>query len=163
MWADSYADGYVFGWLRATNRRWLDATSLGFDFATLYAHARSDWDFTEQKAFVSADAYMRGGNHAYELGFDDTEDDYYDYAWEYYLAYVDRSFELGWNEARSHAYASAYAGQRLDGAPEEEARVYATAYERAYSAARADGQSEEEAHERASAAADAEPETGEPG
>ncbi len=155
VWADSYANGYVFGWLRATNRRWLDATSLGFDFAWLYAHARIDWDFTEQEAFVSADAYMRDGNHAYELGFDDTESDYYDYAWEYYLAYVDRSFELGWNEARSHAYASAYAGQRLDGASEEEAVVYATAYERAYSAARADGQSEEEAHETASAAAEA--------
>ena len=155
VWADTYAEGYVFGWLRATNRRWLDATSLGFDFAFLYAHAKVDWDFTAQEAFVSADAYMRGGNHAYQLGFDDTEDDYYDYAWEYYLAYVDRSFEGGWNEARSHAYASAYAEARLDDASEEDAAAYATAYERAYSAARADGQSEEDAQDTASEAVDA--------
>ena len=153
VWADAYADGYVLGWLRATNRRWQDATNVAFDFAELYAHAKVDWDFTEQEAFVAADAYMRGGNHAYQLGFDDTGSDYFDYAWEYYLAYYDRSFERGWNEARSHAYASAYAGQRLDGASEEEAGVYATAYERAYSAARADGQSEEEAQGTASSSA----------
>ena len=154
-WAETYADGYSIGWLRATNRRWLDATSLGFDFSYFFAHARVDWGFTRQEALVGADAYMRGGNHAYELGLDDTTADYYDYAWEYYLAYYDRSFEGGWNEERSHAYAAAYAGQRLDGASEEDAEAYATAYEHAYSAARADGQSEEEAHEAASAAAEA--------
>ena len=154
-WADTYADGYLFGWLRATNRRWLDATSLGFDFSYFYAHAKVDWGFTEQEAFVGADAYMRGGNHAYEIGLDDTTADYYDYAWEYYLAYYEQSFEEGWNEERSHAYASAYAGQRLDDASEEDAAAYSRAYERAYSAARADGQSEEEAHETASAAAEA--------
>lgn len=149
-WADVYADGYVFGWLRATNRRWLDATNRGFDFASIYAHARVDWGFTEQEAFLRADAYMRGGNHALQLEL--TGSDYSEYAWEYYPAYYERSFERGWNEERSHAYASAYAGKRLDGASEEDAAAYARAYERAYSAARADGQSEEEAHETASAA-----------
>ena len=153
----------MLGWLRATNRRWLDATSLGFDFASLYAHAKMDWGYSEQDAFLRAEAYMRGSYQAFLLDYDRYGDgDYYDYAWEYYLAYYDWSVERGWNEERSHAYASAYAGQRLDDASEEDARAYATAYERAYVAARADGQSEEEAHESASAAADAEPETGDP-
>ena len=152
-WTDEYADAYLVGWLRATNRRWVDATNLGFDFAYLYTHARVDWGYTEQEAGLRAEAYLRGNYHASLL--DLTGADYYDYAWEYYLAYHDRSFELGWNQERSHAYAGAYAGQRLDGASEEDAGAYAKTYERAYSAARADGRSEEEAHEAASAAAEA--------
>ncbi len=152
LWADAYADGYVLGWLRATNRRWLDANNVAFDFATIYAHAKMDWGYSEQEAFLRAEAYFRGGYQAFLLDFDVTGDEYYDYAWEYYLAYYERSFERGWNEERSHAYASAYAEQRLDGASEEDAGAYAKTYERAYSAARADGQSEEEARETASAA-----------
>ena len=109
--------------------------------------------YTEQEAGLRAEAYLRGNYHASLL--DLTGSDYYDYAWEYYLAYHDRSFELGWNQERAHAYADAYAGQRLDGASEEDAGAYAKTYERAYSAARADGRSEEEAHEAASAAAEA--------
>lgn len=155
LWADAYADGYVLGWLRATNRQWLDANNVAFDFASLYAHAKMDWGYSEQEAFLRAEAYFRGSYQAFLLGFDETGNDYYDYAWEYYLAYYERSFERGWNEERSHVYAAAYAGQRLDGASEEDAGAYATAYERAYSATRADGHSEEEAHETASAAAEA--------
>ena len=155
LWADAYADGYVLGWLRATNRRWLDANNVAFDFATVYAHAKMDWGYSEQEAFLRAEAYMRGSYQAFLLDFDVTGDDYYDYAWEYYLAYYDWSFEQGWNEERSHVYATAYAEQRLDDASEEEARTYAKAYERAYVAARADGQSEVEAHETAAAAAEA--------
>ncbi len=156
LWADAYADGYVLAWLRATNSQWLDANNVAFDFATLYAHAKMDWGYSEQEAFLRAEAYFRGSYQAFLLDFDVTGDEYYDYAWEYYLAYYERSFERGWNEERSHAYASAYAEQRLDGASEEDAGAYAKAYERAYSAARADGQSEEEAHETASEAAEAE-------
>ena len=111
-----------------------------------------DWGYAEQEAFLRAEAYLRGAYQAFLLGFDVTDDDYYDYAWEYYLAYHERSFDRGWNEERSHTYAGAYAGQRLDGASEDDAAAYAIAYERAYSAARADGQSEEEAHETASTA-----------
>ncbi len=156
LWADAYADGYVLGWLRATNRQWLDANNVAFDFATLYAHAKMDWGYSEQVAFLRAEAYMRGSYQAFLLDYDPySGGDYYDFAWEYYLAYHERSFDRGWNEERSHAYASAYAGQRLDDASEEDAAAYAVAYERAYSAARADGQSEEEAHETASAAAEA--------
>ena len=155
LWADAYADGYVLGWLRATNRQWLDANNVAFDFATVYAHAKMDWGYSEQEAFLRAEAYFRGGYQAFLLDFDVTGDEYYDYAWEYYLAYYERSFERGWNEERSHVYATAYAEKRLDGALEEDATAYARAYERAYSAARADGQSEEEAHETASAAAEA--------
>ncbi len=155
-WADAYADAYVVGWLRATNRRWLDANNVAFDFADLYAHAKVDWGYSEQDAFLRAEAYMRGSYQAFLLDYDPYgDDDYYDYTREYYLAYYDWSVEKGWNEARSHAYASAYAGQRLDGASEEDAAAYARAYERAYVAARADGQSEEEAHETAAAAAEA--------
>ncbi len=154
VWADSYADGYVLGWLRATNSQWLDANNVAFDFAEIYAHAKMDWGYSEQDAFLRAEAYMRGSYQAFLLDYDPYgDDDYYDYAWEYYLAYYDWSVERSWNEERSHAYASAYAGQRLDGASEEDARAYATAYERAYVAARADGQSEEEAHETASSSA----------
>ncbi len=156
VWADAYADGYVLGWLRATNRRWLDANNVAFDFASLYAHAKMDWGYSQQEAFLRAEAYMRGSYQAFLLDFDVTGDEYYDYAWEYYLAYHEWSFERGWNEERSHSYASAYAEQRLDGASEEDAAGYARAYERAYVAARADGQSEEEAHETASEAAEAE-------
>ena len=153
LWADAYADGYVLGWLRATNRQWLDANNVAFDFATIYAHAKMDWGHSEQEAFLRAEAYFRGSYQAFLL--DLSRRDYLDYAWEYYLAYYERSFERGWNEERSHAYASAYAEQRLDGASEEDAGAYAKTYERAYSAARADGQSEEEAHETASAAVEA--------
>ncbi len=156
LWADAYADGYVRGWLRATNRRWLDANNVAFDFANVYAHAKMDWGYSEQEAFLRAEAYMRGSYQAFLLDFDVTGDDYYDYAWEYYLAYYDWAFEQGWNEERSHVYATAYAEQRLDDASEEDAAAYAKAYERAYVAARADGQSEEQAHETAAAAVDAE-------
>ena len=155
LWADAYADGYVLAWLRATNSQWLDANNVAFDFAWFYAHAKMDWGYAEQEAFVRAEAYLRGSYQAFLLDFDVSGHAYYDYAWEYYLAYYDWSVERGWNEERSHVYATAYAGQRLDGASEDDAEAYAIAYERAYVAARADGQSEEEAHETASAAAEA--------
>ena len=154
-WADTYADAFVVGWLRATNRRWLDANNVSFDYASFSAHAKIDWEYPQQEAGQRAEAYLRGSYQAFLLDYDVTGDDYYDYAWEYYLAYYDWSFEKGWNEERSHVYATAYAGQRLDDAMEEDAGAYARAYERAYVAARADGQSEEEAHETASAAAEA--------
>ncbi len=157
LWADAHADGYVLGWLRATNSQWLDANNVAFDFADIYAHAKMDWGHSEQEAFLRAEAYMRGSYQAFLLDYDPySAGDYYDYAWEYYLAYYDRSVERAWNEERSHAYATAYAEQRLDDASEEDAAAYARAYERAYSAARADGQSEDEAHETASAAVDTE-------
>ena len=156
LWADAYADGYVLGWLRATNRQWLDANNVAFDFADIYAHAKMDWGYGQQEAYLRAEAYMRGSYQAFLLDYDPYGDgDYYEYAWEYYLAYYNRSVERSWNDERSHVYATAYAGQRLDGASEEDATAYARAYERAYSAARADGQNEDEAHEAASAAAEA--------
>ncbi len=151
-WADAYADAYVVGWLRATNRRWLDANNVSFDYASFSAHAKIDWEYPQQEAGQRAEAYLRGSYQAFLLDYDVAGNDYYDYAWEYYLAYYDWSFEKGWNEERSHVYATAYAGQRLDDATEEDAAAYAKAYERAYVAARADGQSAEEAHETASAA-----------
>lgn len=152
LWADAYADAYVVGWLRATNRRWLDANNVAFDYASLSAHAKIDWGYAQQEAAQRAEAYLRGSYQAFLLDFDVTGGEYYDYAWEYYLAYYNWSFERGWNEERSHVYATAYAGKRLDDASEEDAGAYARAYERAYVAARADGQSEEEALETASAA-----------
>ena len=155
-WAGAYADAYVVGWLRATNRRWLDANNVSFDYASFSAHARVDWGYPQQEAALRAEAYLRGSYQAFLLDFDVTGNDYYDYAWEYYLAYYDWSVEKGWNEERSHVYATAYAGQRLDDASEEDAGAYARVYERAYVAARADGQSADEAHETASAAVDAE-------
>ena len=154
LWADAYADAYVVGWLRATNRRWLDANNVAFDFASFSAHAKIDWGYAQQEAGLRAEAYLRGSYQAFLLEL--TGGEYFEYAWEYYLAYYDWSVESGWNEERSHVYAAAYAGQRLDDASEEDAAAYARAYERAYRAARADGQSEEEAHETASAAVGAE-------
>ena len=152
-WADSYADGYILGWQRATGRRWWDATDLGFYFAELYAHARQDWGFTEQEAFLAGDAYSRGAYHASQIGLSFNES--YDYAWEYYLAYYEQSAENGWSEERAHAYSAAYAGERLDGASEDDAHQYAFAYESAFSAARAGGQSIDEAQQTAQAAAGA--------
>ena len=153
-WADTYADAYVVGWLRATNRQWLDPNNVAFDYASFVAHAEIDWGYPQQETALRAEAYLRGSYQAFLLDFDVTGDDYYVYADEYHEAYYDWSFEKGWNEERSHVYATAYAGQRLDDASEEDAGAYARAYERAYVAARAEGQSEEDAHETARTAAE---------
>ena len=153
-WATAYAEGYVLGWLRATNNRWKDATDLSFDFAYVYALAKVDWGYTNQESFLQADAYYRGAYHASQL--DLSRGEIYDYAREYYGAYHDRISHLRWNEERSHVYATAFAEAKLDDSSEEDAEDYARGYERAYSEAKSDGQSEEEAHEAASAAIDAE-------
>lgn len=147
LWAAIYAKAYVQALARAKGSGWDQAQWAAYRYAILYTSAKVDRGFSDQDAYLNADAFYRGVNAAIERGVVENEAE--SYAWDYYSAYWDQRVVRGWSQTRADIFATAYAEARLLGV--DLPRSYAEDYEEAYTAAVTSGATEVEAHTQAEA------------
>ncbi len=150
-WATIYARAYVQALARARANRWEAPQWAAYRYAIIFTSAKVDRGFSDQDAYLNADAFYRGVNAANEREPAPSEPE--DYAWDYYSAYWDQRVIRGWSQDRADIFATAYAEAKLLGV--ELPRSYAEDYEEAYTAAIAGGATEADAHVQAEAFAKA--------